>query len=167
MARTLTLGAICACVWLAALALAPAPLSAQGSDPPYWATIRYDKVYMRVGPGVTYPIDWVYAREGLPVKVIRKREGWRLVVDPDGAQGWIASSQLKRERGVIVQGEGLVTLRQAPEAASAVRFRAEPGVVGRLVRCSAGWCEIDISGRTGWVEAARLWGDEEPTAPGS
>ncbi len=165
MARIFALGALCAGLWLAGLALLAAPVRAQGSDPPYWATIRFDKVYMRVGPGVNYPIDWVYTREGLPVKVIRKREGWRLVVDPDGAQGWIASSQLKRERSVIVQGQGLAIMRQGPEAGSAVRFRAEPGVVGRLVRCSAAWCEIDVAGRTGWVEAARLWGDEEPGAP--
>ncbi|MEE4153909.1 MAG: SH3 domain-containing protein [Erythrobacter sp.] len=163
--RIISMSALCASLWLAALGLPAASLQAQSPQPPYWATIRYDKVYMRVGPGVTYPIDWVYAREGLPVRVIRKREGWRLVVDPDGAQGWIAASQLRRERGVIVTGEELAVMREGPQAGSPVRFRAEPGVVGRLVGCSSDWCEIDVAGRTGWVPAERLWGDEEPSQP--
>jgi len=150
---------------LAGLLLIAAPLRAQGSEPPYWASIRYDKVYMRVGPGAAYPIDWVYRRAGLPVRVVRKREGWRLVRDPDGTQGWIAASQLSRARGVIVTGEGLAILRERPQGGSAIRFRAEPGVVGRLIGCEASWCEIDVAGRTGWVEAARLWGEEEGAGP--
>lgn len=146
------------------IGLLAGPLRAQGAELPYWASIRYDKVYMRVGPGATYPIDWVYSREGLPVRVVRKREGWRLVRDPDGTQGWIAASQLRRARSVIVIGEGLAALREEPRSDSALRFRAQPGVVARLVQCSARWCEIDAAGRTGWVEAARLWGDEEAEA---
>lgn len=127
--------------------------------------MRYEKVYMRTGPGGDYPIDWVYRREGLPVKVIRKQEGWRLVRDPDGAQGWISASQLRRERAALVIGKTTVALREQPRADTRVRWRAEPGVVGRILRCFADWCEIDVVGRTGWVEADRLWGDEDPKAP--
>lgn len=136
------------------------PASAQDRALPYWATLRYDEVRMRVGPSKEYPIEWVYRRKGLPVKVIRVREGWRLVEDPDGEQGWVSRSQLEPERGAMVTGRGLVPIRSEPRNDSTLRWRAEPGVVGALLRCREAWCEIDIAGRRGWMPAARLWGVE-------
>lgn len=135
---------------------------AQDREVPYWASMRFDEVNMRVGPSAEYPIDWVYKRKNLPIKVVRLREGWRLVQDAEGTQGWIAQSQLTPERGALVIGEGLVDLRESPDGASVLRWRAEPGVVGKLLRCQETWCEIDVGGRTGWVLAERLWGAGEP-----
>ncbi len=140
------------------------PALAAGDDPPFWVTVRFDEVRMRVGPSREYPIEWVYRRKGLPMQVLRAREGWLLVRDPDGAQGWIAESQLIRTRGVLIVGEGLATLRETPDAGGGVRWRAQPGVVGELGECTDGWCEINITGRKGWIEASRLWGDEELAA---
>jgi SH3-like domain-containing protein len=31
-------------------------------------------------------------------------------------------------------------------------------VVGRLRECRAGWCDFDVKGKRGWIEAAHLWG---------
>ena len=138
------------------------PGHAQDREVPYWASIDAEEVNMRVGPSRDYPIDWVYKRKGLPVKVVRVREGWRLVQDPGGTQGWMVSSLLSARRGVLVIGEGIVDLREKPAEGSEVRWRAEAGVVGRLIRCEQQFCEIDISGRTGWGEQARLWGAGEP-----
>lgn len=149
---------------LAALFVSASALQAQNRTAPYWVSLKFDEVRMRVGPSQEYPIEWLYKREGLPMKVVRVREGWRLVQDPEGTQGWIARSQLADTRTALVVGEGAVTLREEPSATSKLRWRAEPGVVGKLLGCREGWCEIDVTGRTGWVEAQRLWGDEEPAA---
>ncbi|MEE4339302.1 SH3 domain-containing protein [Erythrobacter sp.] len=147
---------------VAAVSLVVSPASAQDRETPYWATLRFDKVNLRVGPSREYRIDWVYQRKGLPVKVVRIREGWRLVEDAEGTMGWISESQLSRSRGALIVGEGLADMREGPDPASGLRWRAEPGVVGQLQRCRDNWCEIDVAGRTGWVLADRLWGDEEP-----
>ena len=117
---------------------------------------------MRVGPSAAYPIAWVYRRQGLPVKVLRVREGWRLVQDPDGERGWIVARLLNPDRGAIVIGEGLAEMREEPDGSSRVLWRAEPGVVGALGVCQVGWCEFDVGGREGWVDAERLWGAGEP-----
>jgi SH3-like domain-containing protein len=138
------------------------PAAAQEREVPYWASLRFDEVNMRVGPSESYPIDWVYRREGLPVKVVRLKEGWRLVIDPAGTQGWIVRSQLNPERTAIVVGEGLAPMRAEPSAAAALRWNVEPGVVGTLGDCESGWCAFDIEGRSGWIEAARIWGDGDP-----
>ncbi|PKP95631.1 MAG: hypothetical protein CVT75_00950 [Alphaproteobacteria bacterium HGW-Alphaproteobacteria-14] len=145
----------------AALTVCAAPLRAQDRALPYWASLRYDEVRMRVGPSEEYPIEWVYKRKGLPVKVVRVREGWRLVEDPDGARGWIARSQLDPARGVMVVGAGLADVRTEPSATSALNWRAQPGVVAGLLRCRESWCEVDIAGRKGWALRERLWGAED------
>lgn len=138
------------------------PAGAQDRTTPYWASIDSEKVNMRVGPSRDYPIDWVYKRKGLPVKVIRLREGWRLIEDPNGDQGWVVSSLLSANRTALIIGEGPVDLRAGASASSALRWKAQPGNVGALGKCEAGWCELDIAGRTGWVLRERLWGPGEP-----
>ena len=137
------------------------PLRAQDRLLPYWAVLRYETVNMRVGPSEEYPIAWVYQRKGLPVKVIRIREGWRLVEDHEGTQGWISASQLDLARAGLVIGSGLAEVRAGPNAASSVKWRAKPGVVAAIKLCKAGWCEVDIAGRKGFIMAERLWGAQQ------
>ncbi|WP_390582391.1 SH3 domain-containing protein [Erythrobacter sp. MTPC3] len=155
------LTAMCALAVLT-MATAPSPAKAQLREVPYWAALRFDRVFMRVGPSQEYKIDWVYKRKGLPVKVVRVRESWRLVEDPEGVRGWIASSQLTPTRGTVVIGEGAIELRESADRGSALRWRAEPGVVAKLLRCREDRCEIDVTGRVGWVDQDRLWGAGEP-----
>ncbi len=147
-----------------ALGLAFGDLRAQNREVPYWASMRFDEVRMRVGPSREYPIEWVYRRKGLPVKVVRLREGWRLIEDHEGTRGWVASSQLTITRHAMVQGEGLAALREADAAGSALRWSAQPGVIGQLIRCGELFCQIDVAGRVGWVAQDRLWGASELTA---
>lgn len=129
---------------------------------PYWASLRVDEVNMRVGPGEDYRISWVYRRAQLPLKVIRLKEGWRLVEDPGGTRGWVLAQFLTRTRGVIVAGEGAAGMHENPGADTRLLWRLEPGVVGKLGDCAAGWCHMDVGGRAGYVEQERLWGAGEP-----
>ena len=135
---------------------------AQDREVPYWATIRTSELNMRVGPSTEYRIDWVFKREGLPLKVVRVHEGWRRVRDPAGAEGWVTANLLSPERGAIVVGEGLAAMREAPAENSTLKWNVEPGVVGKLGDCEAGWCEFDVGGRVGWVRQKRLWGAGKP-----
>jgi SH3-like domain-containing protein len=43
-------------------------------------------------------------------------------------------------------------------AQSPVRYRAEPGVVGRIEGCRGGWCRITIGRREGHIRTANIWG---------
>jgi SH3-like domain-containing protein len=138
------------------------PAAAQDSDVPYWASIRAEIVNMRVGPGTSYRIEWVYRRQQLPLKVLRRKEGWRLVEDPDGTRGWMVGRFLSRDRGAIVTGEELADMRKEPDGAARLLFRLEPGVVTRLRDCENGWCLVEIKGHKGFVREDRLWGAGEP-----
>ena len=127
-------------------------------ETPYWASIAAGRAMMRTGPGQNYPGTWLYVRADLPIRVVEVYRNWRKVQDPDGTTGWMLVNLLSDRRTGIVRGEGPRPLHSAPDAASPVRFRAEPGVVGRLSRCAGGWCHFDVRGRAGFIEAGNLWG---------
>ena len=147
-------------LFLLAMTAAPAPAPAQNREVPYWASLRSDKVNMRVGPGEEYPVAWVYKRRGLPLKVVRLKEGWRLVEDPDGARGWMLGRFLTLDRAAYVQGTEPAEMRDGP--GGRLLWRVQPGVSGALGDCDGGWCRFDIAGQVGFVAQDRLWGAGEP-----
>ena len=148
----------------AALLFAIAALSATVAqaqpqrETPYMASISSGRAMMRTGPGANYPGIWLYTRRDLPIRVVRIYHEWRQIEDPGGTRGWMLVSLLADQRTAIVVGEGLAELRESPDAASAVRFRAEVNVVGRISRCANNWCYFDVRGRGGYVRTDRLWG---------
>lgn len=147
----------------AVLLILSAPLMAQDTQTPYWASIRKNEpINMRVGPGEDYRILWVYQRQHLPMKVLRIKEGWRLVEDPDGARGWVLARFLTRDRGAIIKGKEPAPMRDADNSEAKLLWRLAPGVIGQLGDCNAGWCHFTVGPRQGYVEQARLWGAGEP-----
>jgi SH3-like domain-containing protein len=146
-----------------AFALAMAcPLRAEDVATPYWASIRSNEVNMRVGPSEEYRIAWVYHRQHLPVKVLRLKEGWRLVEDQDGARGWMLSQFLTRERSAVVTGSSPAELRENADGSGQLRWRLAPGVIVQLGDCAQNWCAVSLGPRAGFVAADHLWGDGNP-----
>lgn len=145
---------------LIAISLAVVGPAAAQSDPklPYWASISVDEARMRKGPSPDVPVIWEYRRKDLPVKVVARHENWRKIEDPDGTQGWMAARLLSRTRTAIVTGD-IRPMREQPDRAAAVAYRAEPGVVGRITECSTEWCQFDVRGRKGWIQTDHIWGD--------
>ncbi len=71
---------------------------------PRFASLKTDEVNLRTGPGLRYPIDWVYKRRDLPVQIEREFEVWRLVADQDGVKGWVHQATLAGRRTFVVTG---------------------------------------------------------------
>lgn len=147
---------------LIAAGLSAFPATAQDGEVPYWASIRVTELNMRVGPSEEYRIQWIYHRQGLPLKVLRLKEGWRLVEDHEGGRGWVMARFLTRNRGAVVTGKGLAELRDGSEAGARVLWRLEPGVVGALGDCDEGWCQFSVGPRAGYVRQDRIWGAGNP-----
>jgi SH3-like domain-containing protein len=140
-----------------------APAGAQQDrEVPYWAALRVGEVNMRVGPGEDYRIAWVYKRKQLPMKVLRLKEGWRLVQDPEGARGWMLARFLTPERGALVIGDGLAEMHEKGSESARLLWRVEPGVTGKLGDCDDGWCKFEVSGHVGFMPEDRLWGAGTP-----
>lgn len=139
------------------------PATAADDDKvPYWASVDAEIANLRVGPGDSYRIDWVYRRPHLPVKVLRREGSWRLVQDPAGDKGWMRDLLLSRQRAGIVKSDGLIEMHAQGKSGSPMLWRIEPGVVGLLGPCKDGWCGFDASGHKGFVREDALWGTGAP-----
>jgi SH3-like domain-containing protein len=133
--------------------------SAQEKKPPYWASIASGQAMTHTGPGRNYPNVWLYQRRDLPVRVIKKYEIWRLIQDPDGAQGWMLVTLLSDRRTAMIKPGDPRPIRSAPSDDAKVRYEAEAGVVGRIDKCKGnGWCRIEIGKKEGYIRTADLWG---------
>ena len=146
---------------LMAVGLAAIPAAqAQEKKTPYWASISAGEAMMRTGPGRNYPATWLYKRADLPVKVVEVYPQWRKVQDPGGTTGWMLVNLLSDTRTAIVQGTEPAPLHEAPRAESKIRYRAEPGVVGRLSECTVDWCRFDVGKRGGFIRTGNIWGTD-------
>lgn len=128
-----------------------------GLPVPRFVSLRAGSANMRVGPGRDYPVVWHFSRPGVPLEVLREWNVWRLVRDPEGATGWMDRAMLSGERTLMVTRQ-VRTLYSRPDVASAPVWRAEPGVVGRIVMCSGPWCRIEVEGRSGYILRQHGWG---------
>ena len=147
----------------------PAPPPAAAAEPPKgsntglplprFASLKTDEVNLRTGPGLRYPIDWVYKRRDLPVQIEREFEVWRLIADSDGVKGWVHQATLTGRRSFVVAGAETVVRQDANDTAGAVA-RLKPGVVGRLRACdaNAAWCQVQVGDYRGWLKRDAFWG---------
>lgn len=138
-----------------------APAAAQDKRPPYWASIASGQAMTHTGPGRNYPNVWLYQRRDLPVRVVKKYDNWRLIEDPDGAQGWMLVTMLSDRRTAIVKPGEVRAVRAGPNGSAKVQYNAEHGVVGRISKCSEGWCRIEIGNRRGFIRTSDIWGVSE------
>lgn len=146
-------------LFTAFLALATAvPAAAQEKQPPYWASIASGQAMTRTGPGKTYPGVWLYERRDLPVRVVKKYENWRLIQDQDGAQGWMLVTLLSDRRTGVVRAGQPRPIRVGPRDTAKPAYMAEQGVVGRISKCSEGWCRIEVGNRRGYIRISDIWG---------
>lgn len=126
---------------------------------PRWVSLKSDKVYVRAGPAMRYPIKWIYKRDGMPVEITQEFDSWRKVRDIDGEEGWVHQSLLSGNRTVVVKADDLVPLREKPETAARMVARMEPAVIASIEKCNdAGWCRLETAGFRGWAERNVLWG---------
>jgi SH3-like domain-containing protein len=146
---------------LAAFGVSAVPASGAEDEPhaklPRFVSLRSDQVNLRVGPGQTYPIEWVLTRKGMPVEIVREFQNWRMVRVWQDTSGWILDRMVTAERHVIVDG-AVRMMRRRPDAQSEIVARAEPGVVARLLECQGDWCHVDAGGYQGWLQRGDVWG---------
>lgn len=128
-----------------------------GLPVPRYVSLKAREVNVRTGPGGRYPITWVFQRRRLPVEVVAEFDTWRKIRDFEGTQGWVHESMLSGRRTVLVIG-GIRTLHRDPSHSALVVARMEPGVLARLEECGYEWCEIKVSGLSGWISRAHIWG---------
>jgi len=116
----------------------------------------------RSGPGRDQPVEWIYQRAGLPMRILGADGQWRRVEDPGGAQTWMHESSLEDRRTVFVVGDrlGSAAMRRSPQGDGRTQAYLERGVIADLEACRGAWRRVSAQGHTGWVAVDKLWGAE-------
>lgn len=147
--------------WVLIAAALPAFGAPRGSGLPVprFVSLSAGEVNLRTGPGLQYPVDWVFRRSELPVEIVAEYRHWRKIRDWQGAEGWVHQTMLSGRRTAMVTG-ATGTLRTGPEPTSPAVARVEPSVIARVIECRAGApvCRVDVRGVAGWIERKSLWG---------
>ena len=154
-----------------AAAASPSPLvrgTQTGLSLPRFASIKASVANLRRGPGLRYPIDWVYHRPGLPVLVLREFGDWRQLRMRDRTHGWMHRGLLSSQRTFLVTAVTVV-LRASPGTGTRAMARLQHAVVGRLRRCAPdhAWCEVEAGGYHGYLRRADIWGSDADARAGS
>ena len=157
MPRTGKLPAALVLTLLVSLGFAHFAAAQTGLPLPRYASLRADKVHMRTGPGIRYPVEWVYVFRGMPVEIVGEFENWRRVRDWQGSEGWVHRTMLSGRRTALVTG-GLQPLRADPASNAEIVARAEERVLARILECEREWCRVDASGKRGWIRRSHVWG---------
>ena len=119
-------------------------------------SLKKNKTNVRYGPGIDYPIKYIYRKINLPVKQIDKKENWRRVIFIDNNSGWIHWSQLKSSNSVITIEEKI--LFKKPSNFSEPIVRLEKGRLLVIKKCEDNWCNIKTNDYMGWIKAKDIWG---------
>lgn len=129
-----------------------------GQPIPRFISLKSDKVFVRAGPGVRYPIKWVFKKNGYPVEVIQEFDTWRKVRDHAGEEGWIHQTLLSGKRRALVTADKGVIMLKKPLVDALPVAALEKNVIVALNQCVGLWCQSEAGGFKGWIERKSLWG---------
>ena len=125
---------------------------------PRFVSLRPDEVNLRTGPGLRYPIEWVYKRAAMPVEVIGEYGTWRQLRDWQGDTGWVHQVMLQADRTARIVGDDAQPLRAQPGQDARPVAQLQPGVIADLQRCQDTWCRLSAGGHTGWLRRDAFYG---------
>ena len=127
------------------------------ADENYFLSLKYNKVNVRFGPGLDYPIKFVYLKKNFPVEVIDKNENFRKILDYKNNGGWVHRSQLKTNKS-------LITLQEKILFKNSTKYSTPIAVIksGRLLivkKKGKKWFKVVTDDYEGWINNEYLWGD--------
>jgi SH3-like domain-containing protein len=123
---------------------------------PKFMSLRVSEANVRSGPGINFPVKWVYISENLALEVIDKFDNWYKVRDHELKTGWLHKSLLSNSRNFTVIKNN-ASLYRNPRIGLVV-FRLEKNVRGKIKSCRSIWCRIKVDKYEGWIEKRDIFG---------
>ena len=122
----------------------------------YFLMLKNNKVYVRYGPSLDYPIKFIYKKKFLPVKIIDKKENFRKIIDHKKNTGWVHSVMLKKSNSLIVLENKIVFQKNSKFSKPIVKL--EKGRLVIIKKCKLNWCNITTGRYKGWIQKSNVWG---------
>ena len=126
------------------------------SDNNMYMSLKNKKVNVRYGPGLDYPIKFVFNKKNYPVEIIDEKENFRKILDFKKNSGWIHKSQLKKSSSFITLDT--VILFSDSTKFSRPIAKIESGRLLNKKKCNLNWCRVETGEYKGWVLKENLWG---------
>ena len=126
------------------------------SDNNKYMSLKNKKVNVRYGPGLDYPIKFVFNKKNYPVEIIDEKENFRKILDFKKNSGWIHRSQLKKSSSFITLDT--VILFSDSTKFSRPIAKIESGRLLNKKKCNLNWCRVETGEYKGWVLKENLWG---------
>ena len=122
----------------------------------YFLMLKNNKVNVRYEPDLNSPIKYIYNKKNLPIKVIDKKENFRRIIDIKNNNGWIHTSQLRKNKSFILLENQILFSKPTKYSKPIVKISS-----GRLLlvkKCKLKWCRIKTENYTGWIKNEKVWG---------
>ena len=126
------------------------------SNENYFLMLKNSKVNVRMGPGMDYPIKFIYKKKYLPVKIIDKKDNFRKIIDHKKNSGWIHWTQLKKINSLLVLSDRI--LFKKPTYNSKPLANIKSGRLFVIEKCKKNWCEVSSQSYSGWITTENVWG---------
>ena len=126
------------------------------SDNNTYMSLKNKKVNVRYGPGLDYPIKFIFNKKNYPVEIIDEKENFRKILDFKKNSGWIHRSQLKKSSSFITLDT--VILFSNSTKFSRPIAKIESGRLLNKKKCNLNWCRVETGKYKGWVLKESLWG---------
>ena len=127
------------------------------SEENYYLTLRNDKVNLRQGPSLKYPVKLVYKKKFLPVLVQDKSGNFRKILDHENNSGWIHITQLSKKKAAINIKEKSIIFKKSSVYSKPIAV-LEKGRLCLIKKCKNNWCKIKTKNYIGWVRKENLKG---------
>ena len=123
----------------------------------YFLSLKNNKVNLRQGPSLDYPIKLIYKKKYLPIIITEKSGTWRKIIDFKNNSGWIHVSQLSKKKAGITVDDNLLVFKN-PTLYSKPLVILKKGRLCLIKKCKDMWCKISVDKYTGWIKKDSLWG---------
>ena len=122
----------------------------------YYLILKNNEVNVRYGPGFDYPVQYVYKKKNLPVKIIDESWEWKKIIDLKKNSGWIHDTQLKKGKSFILLEDQI--LFKKPTKYSKPLLKIAKGRLLLVKKCKKNWCKVKTKNYLGWVITNNIWG---------
>ena len=123
----------------------------------YFLSLKYNKVNVRYGPGLDYPIKFIFKKKNYPVQIIDEKENFRKILDYKNNGGWVHRSQLKKNKSLIALKEKILFNNSTKYSKPIVVVKS-----GRLLivkKEKKKWFKVVTGNYVGWINNEYLWGN--------
>ena len=132
------------------------PVDAAAAPHGQFKCLKNNETNMRVGPGMRFPIKWVYKRKNLPMQKIDEYDIWVKLRDFEGAEGWVHTALVKNRKCAIVTE--IEEIFKSPEPGAKLMAQISARTPVMVEECNISHCLISVSDVEGWIRKKSLWG---------